>query len=87
VRFYDLNHIHDSEEQDTADDKREFHGKAKDVLRQKIVTSDSKYTSDSYNRQLIYHNKLYSKVVSEFITNSEMIIQHLHNLPHHEVVT
>lgn len=55
-------------------------------MRQKILSSDREFTIDSYNAQLIRHNKLYSKVVSEFITNSEMIIQHLHNLPHHEVV-
>jgi hypothetical protein len=41
---------------------------------------------ESYNSQLIRHNKLYSKIVSEFIANSETIISHLHSLPHHEVV-
>lgn len=41
---------------------------------------------DSYNQQLVKHNKLYSTLVSEFIANQEMIISHLHNLPHHEVV-
>jgi len=40
VRFYDTNHLHDSEEQDTAEEKREFHGKPKDVMRQKILSSD-----------------------------------------------
>ena len=44
------------------------------------------YTMDSYNQQLVKHNKLYSTLVSEFIANQEMIISHLHNLPHHEVV-
>ena len=29
---------------------------------------------------------MYSKLVAEFITNSETIVNHLHNLPHHEVV-
>ena len=33
VRFYDVNHLHDSEGQDNQDEKREFHGKAKDVMR------------------------------------------------------
>jgi len=74
IRFYDTNHIHDDEGQDTIDEKREFHGKHKDVMRQRIMTSDTQYNVDSYNSQLIRHNKLYSKIVSEFITNSEMII-------------
>jgi hypothetical protein len=29
---------------------------------------------------------MYSKLVAEFIANSETIVNHLHNLPHHEVV-
>lgn len=44
------------------------------------------YTMDSYNQQLVKHNKLYSTLVSEFIANQETIIQHMHNLPNHEVV-
>ena len=32
------------------------------------------------------HNKLYSTLVSEFIANQEMIIQHMHNLPNHEII-
>jgi hypothetical protein len=86
IRFWDIKHLHDSIGQYGADERREFHSKGKDVLRQRIVSSDREYTQDSYNKQLIYHNKLHSKVVSEFITNSEMIVQHLHNLPHHDLV-
>ena len=44
IRFWDINHLHDSEGQDGADEKREFHAKAKDVLRQKIVSSQAVYT-------------------------------------------
>ena len=29
---------------------------------------------------------MYSKLAAEFIANSETIVNHLHNLPHHEVV-
>jgi hypothetical protein len=28
---------------------------------------------------------MYSTLVSDFVTNSETIVQHLNNLPHHEV--
>jgi hypothetical protein len=45
------------------------------------------WTIESYNAQLIKHNQLYSTLVSEFITNSETIVQHLNNLPHHEVAS
>lgn len=45
------------------------------------------FTIESYNQQLIKHNTLYSQLVSEFITNSETIVQHLHNLPSHEVAS
>jgi hypothetical protein len=38
VKFYDTNHLHDKEGQDTADEKRDFHGKGKDVLRQTILS-------------------------------------------------
>ena len=87
VRFYDIKHLHDTEDQDTEAEKRLFNAKPKDVVRQKIVTSDRVYTVDAYNQQIIRHNKYYSKIVSEFIANSEMIVQHLHNLPHHEIVS
>lgn len=40
IRFYDTNHLHDNLGQDTADDKREFHGKAKDYLRSRILSGD-----------------------------------------------
>lgn len=87
VRFWDTLHLHDSEGQDTAEELREFHGKANDIMRQRLISSDRKYTMDSYNAQLIRHNKLYSKVVSEFITNSEMMLHHLHHLPHQDVMS
>lgn len=29
---------------------------------------------------------MYSKLVADFIANSETIVSHLHNLPHHEIV-
>ena len=45
------------------------------------------FTIESYNQQLIKHNQLYSTLVSEFITNSETIVQHLNSLPHHEVAS
>lgn len=38
IRFYDINHLHDSVGQDSSEDKREFHGKTKDVLRQKMLS-------------------------------------------------
>lgn len=47
---------------------------------------NTSFTIESYNRQLIKHNKIYSTVVSEFISNSETIVQQLHNLPHHEMM-
>jgi len=49
IRFYDTKHLHDSEGQDTEEEKRIFHGKPKDVMRQKILSSDTEYTIDSYN--------------------------------------
>jgi hypothetical protein len=86
IRFYDTDHAHDKEGQDTSDEKRVFHAKDKENVRKRIVSSDRQFTIDSYNNQLIRHNKLYSKVVSDFIANSEMIIQYLHSLPQHEVM-
>ena len=49
IRFYDTKHLHDGVEQDTPDEKRAFVGKPKDVMRQKILSSDRQYTIDSYN--------------------------------------
>ena len=86
VRFFDINHLHDTQDQDTENDKREFHAKGKDVLRQKVLSSDSAYTTESYNQQLIRHNKLWSKIVSDFISNSETLMDHLHNLPQSDMV-
>jgi len=86
VRFYDTQHLHDGEGQDSSDDLREFHGKKAELDRENLVKTDEKFNIDSYNHQLIRHNKLYSKVVSEFITNAEMIVNYLHELPDHEIV-
>lgn len=36
---------------------------------------------------MIKHNHVYSKVVSDFISNQETLLEHLHNLPHHEVLS
>lgn len=44
------------------------------------------YTLDSYNQQLVKHNKLYSTLVADFISNQEMIISHMHNLPNHQII-
>ena len=86
VRFYDTNHIHDNQDQDTTDEKRDFHGNSRDMIRQKVMSSEQQYTVEAYNQQLIRHNKLYSKLVSEIIANSEMVILKLEELPQHEVV-
>jgi hypothetical protein len=59
--------------------------KQKDLFRKGAMKNE--FTIESYNSELIRHNKLYSTLVSEFITNSEMIVQHLNNLPHHEVAS
>lgn len=74
IRFYDTNHLHDEVDQDTADMKREFHGKNNDLIRERIMKNDNQFTVEAYNQQLIRHNKVYSKMASEFIANSEMII-------------
>jgi hypothetical protein len=33
IKFWDTNHLHDTEDQDSAEEKREFHAKPKDVMR------------------------------------------------------
>ena len=86
IRFYDTNHLHDTEEVDSKADQKPFTGKHVDHLRKGQIQSNDQFTTDSYNRQLIKHNKIYSTVVSEFISNSETIVNHLHNLPSHAVM-
>jgi hypothetical protein len=81
IRFWDTNHIHDSDDQDTADDQREFHAKPHDIVRERVMKSEQQYTSEAYNQQVILHNKLYSELVSEFIANSEMILKLLESMP------
>mmetsp|Transcript_35149 Transcript_35149/g.53884 ORF Transcript_35149/g.53884 Transcript_35149/m.53884 type:complete len:210 (+) Transcript_35149:525-1154(+) len=86
IRFTDPHHLHDGDDQDTDEDRKEFFGKAKDVIRKGAITQYDEFTIESYNKQLVRHNKLYSKIVSDFISNSETIISHLAKLPHHDVV-
>jgi len=72
---------------DSADELKPFKsGKAQDQIRKGHVQMKQEYTLDSYNQQLVKHNKLYSTLVSEFIANQEMIIQHMHNLPNHDII-
>jgi hypothetical protein len=87
VRFYDTNHLHDSEDQDTADLKRDFHGKTHDMIRERVMKNDQQFTVEAYNQQLIRHNKVYSKMASEFIANSEMMIQVFEKMPRHEIIS
>lgn len=49
VKFYDTLHLHDKEGQDTADEKREFHGRKEDMIRERVVKSDATYTVEAYN--------------------------------------
>lgn len=86
IRFWDTNHVHDSEGQDTTDDKRDFNAKPHDVMRERVMKSEQQYTTEAYNQQVIKHNKLYSKLVSEFIANSEMILKLLDSMPNHDVI-
>lgn len=74
IRFKDTNHLHDNEEVDTEDDKRAFTGKAVDMIRKGAIQKNEDFTFESYNKQLIRHNKMYSTLVSEFISNQETII-------------
>ena len=87
MRFFDTNHLHDNEEVDNMDDLKPFNGRHEDQLRKGNIQSEDQFTSESYNKQLIKHNKMYSTVVADFISNSETIVKHLHNLPHHELMS
>ncbi len=57
------------------------------MIRKGAIQQYDEFTTEPYNKQLVRHNKLYSKIVSDFISNSETIISHLEKLPHHDVVT
>ena len=88
ARFSDIKHLHDKESVDLDNGDRKFFKntqKQKDLFRKGAMRDD--FTIESYNQQLIKHNTLYSTLVSEFITNSETIVQHLHSLPQHEVAS
>jgi hypothetical protein len=74
VRFIDINHLYDIMDQDSSEDRKAFSGKAQNIIRKGIVQSHDQYTIDAYNTQLIKHNKLYSQMASEFITNSEAMV-------------
>ena len=87
ARFIDTKHLHDDEEIDSENDRKAFTTQGKDILRKGAIMQNDQFTIESYNNQLIKHNKMYSTLVSEFVTNSETIIQHLSNLPHHEVAS
>jgi len=88
ARFKDIKHLHDQVSQAEENENRKFFKntqKQKDLFRKGAMKTD--FTIESYNQQLIKHNQLYSTLVSEFITNSETIVQHLNSLPHHEVAS
>lgn len=87
VRFIDSKHLHDSDEIDSEDDKKAFFGKKVDVVRKGAIKVDDEFTAEGYNRQLVRHNKIYSELVGNFISNSETMVAILHSLPHHEVAT
>ena len=74
IRFKDTNHLHDNEEVDTEDDKRAFTGKAVDQIRKGAIQKNEDFTVESYNKQVIRHNKMYTTLVSEFVANMETII-------------
>ena len=90
ARFQDIKHLHDEEEVDSEEDQRSFvktSKKANDIIRKGAMMMDDTFTIESYNHQLIKHNSIYSKLVSEFISNSELIVSHMARLPHHEVAS
>ena len=55
-------------------------------MRKRAIESQETYTVDSYNKELIRHNSIYSELVSYFISNSETMISHLNNLPHEDII-
>ena len=60
---------------------------SKDLFRMKALQDNSAHTVEAYNSQQIRHNRLYSQLVAEFISNSERIVNNLHSLPQHDVAT
>jgi len=71
IRLIDVKHLHDSEEINTKEDLKPFTGKAQDVIRKGAIQKHDSFTVDSYNQQQVKHSKLYSKLVAEFMANSE----------------
>jgi hypothetical protein len=86
IRLIDVKHLHDSEEVNSMEDLKPFTGKAHDVIRKGAILKHDQFTVESYNQQQVKHSKLYSKLVASFISNSEQMVAHLHNLPHHDVI-
>jgi len=86
IRFHDSHHVHDADEKERAADLKPFAGKYNDIVRKRAIDSKETFTVDSYNKELIRHNQIYSQLASDFIANSETIIRHLADLPHHEVI-
>ena len=86
IRFHDSDHVHDDEEVEKPADLKPFSGKFNDIVRQRAIVSQESFTVDSYNKELIRHNSIYSELVSYFISNSEMMISHLNNLPHEDII-
>lgn len=86
VRFHDSHHVHDEDEVDKAADLKPFSGRYNDIVRKRAIDSRETWTVDSYNKELLRHNQIYSQLASDFIANSETIIRHLGDLPHHEVI-
>ena len=86
IRFHDSDHVHDDEEEDKAADLKAFSGKYNDIVRKRAISSQETFTVDSYNKELIRHNQIYSQLVSDFSSNSETMISHLNNLPHEEII-
>jgi len=86
IRFHDSDHVHDAEEEDKAADLQPFAGKFNDIVRKRAISSQETFTIDSYNKELMRHNSIYSELVSYFISNSETMISHLNNLPHEDII-
>lgn len=84
ISFKDIEHLHDDEELLDPEDQRSWVGKGQDLMALKQADTFGEHTIASYNNEQIKHNKLYSQLVAEFITNSERIIANLHSLPRQE---
>lgn len=86
IRFQDIKHLHDTEDQDSDKEQRAFTGKSQDIIRKGSLFHNHAFTFESYNQEQIKHNALYSKLVAAFISNSEQMITHLDQLPSEEIV-